>query len=457
MKPVIAIARLSLRNTIRSKMVVSLLLILTMVIILLPLTIKGDGTMAGFIQIHLSYTLGLSSLILSLTTLWAGAASVASEINDKTIQTLSTKPVSKLQLWLGKWIGLNIMNLGLLTCCGVVTCGMLFWHIQPSRLSPVQQEEADQLLTARLRVLPDQPDFDARAKERLRDQLSRGPLPEGISQAEALRTIQQQVMADENTIRPTGRKQWNFGPISVRGENAILTIHYRFATSIVGQDHIKGRWLIGTPDRPDLLTIQKTSVPRSRNEISVPYQLIWKDTPLVVTYIDEDVSGATLLFDLDQGILLLTPQGEFIPNYIRSLLIVAGQLAFYSALGLTTGCLFSLPVAAFVSMFLFIMIQMGSYIQGMAMNVIVLPWQAASPEEAMGWGTILVALIYKILALIMTPLIQENALNSIATGQLISLSWTLNAFFLQGVVYSLVVGWLAAFIMDRRELALPQS
>lgn len=457
MKPVIAIALLSLRNTIRSKMVLSLLLILTLVIILLPLTIKGDGTMAGFIQILLSYTLGLSSLILALTTLWAGAASVASEINDKTIQTLCTKPVSKLHLWVGKWIGLNIMNLGLLACCGAVTYGMLLWHIQPSRLQPGQQEEADRLLTARQKILPIQPDFDLLAKERLRDQLARAPLAEGTTRAEALRTLQQQAMADENTIRPAGRKQWDFGPVSARGEAATLTLRYRFATSIVGQDQIKGRWLIGTADRPDMVSIPKTSTPRSPNEISFPYDPSWEKTSMLVTYIDEDTSGSTLLFDLDQGILLLTPRGEFVPNYIRSLLIVAGQLAFFSALGLTTGCLFSLPVAAFVSMFLFIMVEMGSYIQGMAMNEIVLPWQAASPEDAMGWGTILVAFIYKALAFIMTPLIQENALNNISSGQLISLQWTLNAALLQGVAYSLLFGWLAAAVMDHRELALPQS
>ena len=457
MKPIIAIALLALRNTIRSKMVVSLVLILTLVIVLLPLTIKGDGTMSGFIQILLSYTLGLSSLILAMTTLWAGAASVATEINDKTIQTLCTKPITKRQLWLGKWIGLNLINIGLLIGCGAVTYGMLQWHLQPSRLQPGQAEEAQRLLTARVVVTPDMPDFNALAMERLREQEAREPLPPGTTRAQALHTMRQQAMADANTVRPTGRKQWNFGLISAKNDDAVLTLHYKFATSIVGQSSVKGRWMMGTPDRPDLVTLQKTSVPRSRNEITIPFHPVWREQPLVMTYIDEDPDGSTLLFDLDQGVQLLVPQGSFAPNYIRSLLVVAGQLAFFSALGLTAGCLFSLPVAVFVSLFLFILVRMGSYIQGMAMNEIVLPWQAASPEQAMGWGTIFVALIYKLLAFLMTPLIQDSALNSISTGQLISIPWTISAFFLQGIAYSLICGWFAASVMNRRELALPQS
>jgi len=125
MQQIFAIAQLSIRNAVRSKIVISLLVLLLASVVLLPLTIKGDGTLAGFIQILLSYTLGLASFILALTTLWAGSAAVASEINDKTIQMAAVKPVSRWQIWMDKWLGLNFMNAVLLTMCGLTTYGLL--------------------------------------------------------------------------------------------------------------------------------------------------------------------------------------------------------------------------------------------------------------------------------------------------------------------------------------------
>ena len=46
----------------------------------LPLTVKGDGTIEGQVQIVIGYTLGLASVLLSMSTLWAGCAAVSAEI-----------------------------------------------------------------------------------------------------------------------------------------------------------------------------------------------------------------------------------------------------------------------------------------------------------------------------------------------------------------------------------------
>ncbi len=456
MRQIFAIAILSLRNAIRSRMVACLIFVLAAVITLIPLTIKGDGTIAGFVQVLLSYTLGLTVIVLSMTTFWAGSASVSSEINDKTIQMVGTKPVSTWQLWLGKWIGLNMMNLALLMFAGCITYVLLHWHLQPSRLTQEQYQDSRQLLMARSVIEPHKPDIESIAKARLQDRLSRQPLPGGVSSEQALRDLRQQVKIDENTIRPGTSKEWTFGMVEATGDTPELTIQYRFTSSMIDQDAVKGRWLVGTRTKPDMVTIEKSGVPRAINQFRIPYNPVWKSQPLILTYIDVNTEEATLLIDLDQGLVLMSPRGSFNINFVYALCTMAGQLSFFAALGVTAGCLFSLPVAAFVSMFLLLLVQLGSYIQGMALNEII--WTAdPNGHESMGLATVAILLVFKTMAVVLAPLIQDNALNQLASGILIDAPQVMRSLFLQGIAYALLLGLFASYVMNRRELALPQS
>ena len=242
MQQIIAIALLSIRNAIRSKMVLSLLLLLLLVVMLIPLSIKGDGKIAGLIQVLLSYTLGLSVFILALTSLWAGSASVSTEINNKTIQMMLTKPVSTWQLWTGKWIGLCMLNACCLALCGAVTYGMLQWHIrQAASASPGQAAEASRLLTARQELVPIMPDLMTEARNRLNEQIARQALPENVTREQALRDLHQQLQLNVYTIRPAGQKRWTFPPPHTHEGETTVTLQYRFSSSIIGQDSTRGR------------------------------------------------------------------------------------------------------------------------------------------------------------------------------------------------------------------------
>src|SRR5436190_16992898 len=119
MSKVLAIAGIAIRNAIRSRVVVVLLGLLLVAIVALPLTIKGDGTIAGTVQVLLRYTLGAVTIILSIATLWAGCAAISMEVQEHQVHLVVTKPVYRAQLWLGKWLGLFILNTVLLTLAGV--------------------------------------------------------------------------------------------------------------------------------------------------------------------------------------------------------------------------------------------------------------------------------------------------------------------------------------------------
>ena len=157
MKPTLAIARIAFRNAVRSKVMLVLLAALLLAIIGLPLTVKGDGTLAGSIQILLSYTLGAVMLILSIATVWAGCAAVSQEIESRQIHLVLTKPVSRVQVWLGKWLGLVALNGLLLVVAGVVVFGLLHWNTRAGRLTEADRAVLHREILVARRVIAPEP------------------------------------------------------------------------------------------------------------------------------------------------------------------------------------------------------------------------------------------------------------------------------------------------------------
>ena len=97
MTRIIAIAALAVRSAIRSRLFITLAMIMLFVIFALPLTIKGDGTVAGHVKILLYYTLGLASIILGMTTLWTSCSAISHEIDEKQYPDVRRKTCSPIR------------------------------------------------------------------------------------------------------------------------------------------------------------------------------------------------------------------------------------------------------------------------------------------------------------------------------------------------------------------------
>ena len=63
----------------------------------LPFVMSGDGTLAGEIQTFLSYSLGLSGVLLGLVVILVSARIVSRDIDDRTIFLLAVKPMARWQ------------------------------------------------------------------------------------------------------------------------------------------------------------------------------------------------------------------------------------------------------------------------------------------------------------------------------------------------------------------------
>ena len=72
-----------------------------------------------------------------LKVLWLGCGTLARDIEECQMQMLAVKPIARWQIWLGKWLGLLMLNAALLALAGGSVYALLQWRA--SRLPAEQQ------------------------------------------------------------------------------------------------------------------------------------------------------------------------------------------------------------------------------------------------------------------------------------------------------------------------------
>ncbi len=457
MKRVLAIASIAIRNAVRSRMVISLLAMLLLAVIGIPLSVQGDGTLEGHVRIVIGYTMGFASALLGLSALWAGALAVSQEIAERQIHLLAAKPVHRFQIWLGKWLGLMAVNTVLLAASGAATYGLLRWTTQPARM-----EEADRarlmndVLAAHRPVLPVPWDVEPAARQVLAERVERGEIPSQMTPGAALQSIRQELLLRTSTIAPGERRDWSFQLPPGSADASSLNLRYRFSSSQFSLEQVRGLWLVGPPTRPELIQRSVTNAPSVTHELALPASALSPGNALSVSYVNNHPSPVTIVFAPEDGLQIRVPAGPFEGNFARALLVVLARLAFLTAVGVTMGTLFSVPVAAFMSMAFVLLLQLSSYVESLARQAILVPWhggEAGGPN----WVDALFRGFFQGLHFLLAPLAGPDALDAAATGLLVDGATLVRVLLVQVVAYGGALALFGTYVFNRRELALPSS
>ena len=479
MSQVAAIALLALRHVFRSRVVLVLSALLFASAFLLPLALRSDGTPEGLVRIHLAYTLGIATFLLSLSTLWAGCAAVAQEADEKTLQLLLVKPVSRLRIWLGKWLALLLLNAGLLALVGTAAAATLQLQLRrggfaPDALAAARQTTLSALETLRA-PLPDVEYKVLREYEKLRDAHRLPDAPESV----IFNSIRQTLLARMYSLPPGTEFIWNFGSIDPVPDT--LLVQLKCESSIPGAAFTNAdlalqvncfgplkfqripRVISMTPGRP--LTLMFTNLPaRAESDNALRYS---------VTLFNGFDPGATLFFDPADGLVLRRPAGTFAGNYLRALAQIYLRLALFAAIGVTLGTLFSLPVATFLTLVLVLVLQLSGFIVAAAQVdratfvANVAPFGAhshvhgdeAAPAPSAAARAAAAGLFYAYRATYLTlrPLLEDRTLDDLATGTWLPPRALARNAVQQGLVLPLLLGLLSAAVLKKREWALPST
>jgi hypothetical protein len=136
--------------------------------------------------------------------------------------------------------------------------------------------------------------------------------------------------------------------------------------------------------------------------------------------------------------------------------VVLARLAFLTAVGVTAGTLFSVPVAAFMSMALVLLLQLSGYVESLSRQAVLVPWHDAEGGGPT-WADALLRAFFQALHVLLAPLAGPDAIEAAATGLLVDTSALLRAFVVYVLVYGGLLALFSTYVFNRRELALPSA
>ncbi len=350
-----ALAWLTLKAALRYRLIQILLALLLAAVVGLPAVIRHDGTAQGFTQILLTYTLGSITVLLGAATLWLGCGTLARDIEECQMQMVAVKPVARWEIWLGKWLGIVMLNGLLLVVSGIAVYALMQWRA--ARLPPeVQAELRTKVLVARGSVKePFNPaEIDAEVERQLQQRLKEGNLA-GLDRNLLRSQLRERVKAQFQVVPPGTLRRWtlDFGLRRDAVRSQPLSIRAKFFTAqTIASGTYYGLWEIGPPNgrryRPEPMSL----APETFHEFVIPAGLL--DDQGVLTVDFQNYNDTALLFPLEDGLEVLYPEASFGLNFTRGLAVILCWMGLLAAIGLAAASFLSFPVAAFVSIGLLI-------------------------------------------------------------------------------------------------------
>jgi hypothetical protein len=154
------IAKQTLKAAIRYRFVVAMAVALLVIVFGIPLLVKSDGTAKGTVQIVLTYTLGSTTALLGIASLWMGCGTLAREIEDNVMQMVAVKPIARWRVWFGKWLGIMLLNALLMVPTGLAIFFLINARADSSELNDFEKAKLqNEVLVSRSSVREPKPDF----------------------------------------------------------------------------------------------------------------------------------------------------------------------------------------------------------------------------------------------------------------------------------------------------------
>ncbi len=337
-----------------------------LLVVLLPVMgsmMTGDGTLKGRLQSFVSYGLSLTSLLLCLLTIVVSTYSLTSDLDQKQIYTVLTKPVRRFQFLIGKLLGVILLDLALLVLFSALIYTVSVYIPRFSEASEDERIQAQkEFYTARASLIPLDVDVNKEVRE-VYDRLKKsGRLPEGHLREQVIQSLTKQKKIEKRAVSPGYERVWEFNDVKPLDPNQSLFIRYKYDVSVNPPDlQIYGKWLIGdfrqygvnieTP----VYRRERKDVIRTFYEFEVPADAVAKDGHLAVAFFnDSQLNNTVVIFPPKDGLEVLYKADTFTANFIKGVMLILFRLIFLSCLGILASSFLSFPVAILFCLAIFL-------------------------------------------------------------------------------------------------------
>ncbi len=365
MRNIWAVALNTIRQAIRIKIVLAFMVMLFVLIPVMALGLSGDGTVKGRLQSFITYSLSLTSLILSLMTIILTTFSLSDDIKQKRIFMVLTKPIRRTQFLLGKLGGVLLLDIFILIFC---TGLIYFISIYIPRYYEVSQQQMDilndEFYSARISIRPPIPDVTEEVKELYKQLSDSRQLPQNMSTQSIMRELRNRKLLEKNAAAPGQALEWEFTNVRVHEPNQNLFIKFKYDVAVNPPDNlIHGLWDIGDLRQVDfgvrintpIYRFQRQDIIRTSREFAVPSGAVASDGYLRVVFVNAPFNPTTVIFPYEEGLEVLYKADTYTANFIRGVFLIMFRLIFLACLGILASSFLSFPVAILLCISVFVM------------------------------------------------------------------------------------------------------
>lgn len=484
-----AVTRQTVTEVIRSRLTAVFAAGLAAVLLLLPLISRGDSPKEQ-VQTYLAYSFGLTGLVLSVMTILLGVSMLCGEVESRRIFLPLTKPVRRWVYVLGRWLGLVLMQAGMLAGSGAVIYGVTHTLRQTPSEDPVlaasQREAMDrQVFVARARFHPEPLPVQQYVQARLDQLAEEDRLDDAIDEFSANRQaglqmlqnqLAQQAMVPLQTAQPLmamTRSEdgepvyqfirsnpdvlvWQFKGLDKPVDpNATIQFAFRYYPDRTPEgDLLRRVWRFVNPQTQQYFPVGEPPAPPRSDPVRMP--VIIEDIPAGLISDEGELDVVFLNFD-PQGspsqnavhvriewadVFVMYPVGGFTGNFIRGVAMMVSLQMFLAALSMLAGSFLSMPVATLTTFVLLLLGLLKGFV-GDATNL------QFAPDVLSVVGYVVSKLVYGLLP----DFALTNPGQSLVEGMRIGLDRLGRAIGFVGLLGSAMALLPAGIIFSRRELA----
>jgi hypothetical protein len=476
----LAVAHTMVKEASRTRIALTFIVILLIALPLIPLWLDPGSPLRFRVQTYISRSMSLTFAVTACMTLVLSCASIAFEIRDRQIWQLMTKPLGRLNYLAGKWLGVMVVNLIIMTVAGVST----FSYVQYMKSLPVAAGETgmldrlavmDEVLTARLAQQPTYVELSAdQVRERAQQRIDADVrFADDVEPTRAERRkiemeIQQEFNAGQRSIPPGQRRVYTFnGLTSAKKLNSTLTLRYRFHI-LEDSEHDTFPAVFEFLDMQDqpIAGRQVRYVPTMAHSSPLSTDMIQEDGTLRVAIINLlppdagmiEVRGTGSMNFETKDFEVLYKVGSFEANFIRAMIMTWVKLAFLAAAGTAFATFLSFPVACLASFTVFLAGVLSPFLS------IALYWYIPPEASVVDWSNLGLALqwiferttawIGEGLVYVLGGFGEFRPTQQLVEGKYIAWGMVGQAVFKLGILWSgvaLIVGFL---VLRQRQLAI---
>ncbi|HCO96022.1 MAG TPA: hypothetical protein DIU00_19130 [Phycisphaerales bacterium] len=348
-----AVAINTIKQALRIKVAVVFTILLLVLLPALGFTTTGDETLKGRLQTFVSYALSLTSFLLCLLTIIVSIYTITSDIEQKQIYTVITKPIRRFQILTGKLLGVIVLDVILLCLFSAIIYTITIYMPKFIKVSESELIEADnEFFTARASLTVPEVDVTKEVAKRYTELDRRGELPANVPREEIIAQLTQQAQLAKRAAGAGQVLLWEFNNVEPLAESMFIRFKYDVSAN-PPDSQVWGKWFVGDYQFFKYGTQSKTPIydemhkhsVRNFHEIEIPAEVVPEHGHLAVAFMNvPSLNSVGIIFPPD-GLEVLYKADSFTGNFVRTVFLVLFRLIFLACLGILAASFLSFPVA----------------------------------------------------------------------------------------------------------------